>query len=202
VGKLVTVVGNSGVGKTTFARRLTQAANFVTGFEQHQERPYQQAFSEDYTRYGLHNQVDYLVFRAEQEVLIRKGEATGIQDGGLEMDFFVFTRLFYLRGYLSGAEYLLCERLYALIRQVLPPPDLILRLVAPLEIIAHRFAQRNRSLEIARQEDLEQIERLIEEWIGSVQDVPVLSFDATREDPEYGEQIARLVPQIQWLLEA
>ncbi|HLE13577.1 MAG TPA: deoxynucleoside kinase [Anaerolineales bacterium] len=200
MGKLIVVVGNSGLGKTTFTRQLCRAYPFVTGMEQHQERPFQLAFSGNHSRYGLHNQVDYLLFRAGQELFIRRAEVPGVLDGGLELDFFVFTRYFHLRGYLTMAEYQLCERVYSFFRAVLPPPDLILRLTAPLEVVAARYAHRNRSLEIARLEDLGQLEILIDDWIGKVQDIPVVSIDASREDPGYGVQIAKILPKLKSIL--
>jgi deoxyadenosine/deoxycytidine kinase len=185
VGKLIVIVGNSGVGKTTFAQQLCHLGSFSTGLEQHAERPFQALFSQDLPRYALANQMDYLLFRAEQERAIRQGELTGVMDGGLDQDFFVFTRLFYRRGYLTDADYRLCERMYRFIRQGLPPPDLIIRLVAPLDVIAARYARRSRGLEIAKIEDLEEMEHLLDDWLGAVTDSPILTVDASDDDPGY-----------------
>ena len=110
MGKLIVVVGNSGVGKTTLTRALCAAGDFATGLEEHIARPFQALFKND-AGFALANQIDYLLLRAEQERLIRADARTGIQDGGLEMDFFVFTRLFQRKGLLSTQEYRLCERL-------------------------------------------------------------------------------------------
>jgi deoxyadenosine/deoxycytidine kinase len=87
MNKLIVVVGNSGVGKTTLFLQLCRTAKFVTGFEQHIERPYQALFKRD-PRYALANQIDYLLLRAEQEGDIRQSSHIGLQDGGLDMDFF------------------------------------------------------------------------------------------------------------------
>lgn len=185
MGKLITIVGNSGIGKTTFAQQLCHLGPFSTGLEQHVERSFQVLFSQDLLRYALANQIDYLLFRAEQERAIRQGELTGVMDGGLDQDFIVFTRLFYRRGYLTEAEYRLCERMYRFIRQGLPPPDLIIRLVAPLEVIAARYARRSRGLEIAKIEDLEEMEHLLDDWLGAVTDSPILTIDVSDDDPGY-----------------
>jgi deoxyadenosine/deoxycytidine kinase len=185
MGKLICVVGNSGVGKTSLTRHLCQIGPFITGLEQHDERPFQRLFSADHQRYSLANQVDYLLFRAEQELAIRESPADGIVDGGLDMDYTVFTRHFFNQGYLDEAEYLLCQRTYRVLRRLLPPPEVIIRLVAPIQTIAERFARRKRRLEIATLADLEAMEGLLEDWLGKETLVPAITVDASVEDPDY-----------------
>ena len=189
MGKLIVIVGNSGVGKTTFTRELCRAGSFATGLEQHIERPFQALFSQDLHRFALANQVDYLLFRAKQEQAIRQGAATGILDGGLDQDFFVFTRHFYNRGYLTGDEFHLCESLYRFFRVVLPPPDLIVRLVAPLEVVAERYARRSRGLEIAKIDDLMELEKLLDDWLDTVTESPLLTVDASLDDQGFTQAL-------------
>jgi len=132
VNRLISVVGPSGVGKTTLVRALAQTGNFATALEQHAERPFQALFKQD-QRYGLANQIDYFLFRAEQEKELRAASKIGLIDGGLDLDFHCFTRLFRSRNLLSEPEHDLCRRLYDFIRADLPRPELIVRLVADEE---------------------------------------------------------------------
>jgi deoxyadenosine/deoxycytidine kinase len=202
LGKLITVVGNSGVGKTTFTRQLSQRLSMAYALEQHVERPFQAAFAQDLRSLALPNQVDYLLFRAEQELDIRRQAVPGIQDGGLDEDFQVFTRLFLRKGYLSEPEFRLCERLYALARQLLPPPDLVIHLTAPLDVIRERFSRRNRFLEIAQPPDLPELEALLQDWLAGLESHRLLSVDVSKEDPDYQEILPPLVPQIEASLNA
>ncbi|MGD0876841.1 MAG: deoxynucleoside kinase [Anaerolineales bacterium] len=185
MGKLIIVAGNSGIGKTTLTQALCAAGDFATGLEEHTARPFQSFFKKD-AGFALANQIDYLLLRAEQERLIRADVRTGLQDGGLEMDFFVFTRLFLRKGLLSTQEYGLCERLVSQIRSAQPPPEGILWLTAPLEVVMERFTRRNRQLEIATRDDLQATEGLLEEWLECrLNPNRILRIDASRDDPHY-----------------
>ncbi|MBN2549744.1 MAG: deoxynucleoside kinase [Anaerolineales bacterium] len=199
MGRLIVVAGISGVGKTALTRRLCELLPLVTGLEQHEERPFQALFAREHSRFSLANQFDYLLFRAEQELAIRESQKDGIIDGGLELDYFLFSHLFYQKGYLSTEEFRLCQRLYRILRQALPAPDLILYLRAPLSLVARRFAARGRSLEIAELADMEDMERLLEQWMQAVQDTPVIQVDASQDDPLYtrvGEELSRRIQAV------
>jgi len=112
-------------------------------------------------------------------------------DGGLDVDFHIFTRLFYQRGLLSAAEFALCERFYYFIRAELPLPDLIIHLTAEAEVIAVRIRNRNRII-IAAPEDAAMMESLLGRWLTAVDPGRLLHFDVSAVDPSY----AAIVPGI------
>ena len=205
MGRLVAIVGNTGVGKTTLARLVSQRFRLALGVEQHVERPFQAKFAAERHSAGaslhaLANQVDYLLLRAEQERRLRSQPQGGVQDGGLDLDFHLFTRHFYRKGYLEQAEYQLCERLYQQLRLALPAPELLIWLVAPLEVIAGRYQRRGRPLEIAALDDLEAMEALLEEWLAPLPSPPVLRVDASRNDPNFEEGLAQLEVVLQGMI--
>ncbi len=177
---LIAVIGNTGVGKTTFVRTLAASAPFITGLEQHTERPFQALFARD-PRYALPNQIDYLLLRAEQERALRRDPRPALVDGGLDLDFHGFTRLFHARGYLNDDEFDLCRRLYHLLRAFLPPPDLIIHLTAPPDVILRRLERRNR-INIARPEDLNILASLLDEYIRTLNPDRVLHIDTSADD--------------------
>lgn len=197
MGKLISVVGNTGVGKTTFVNQICELAPITRCLEQLGERPFQELFMSQYQRYALANQIDFLIFRSEQELEIRRSERTGIGDGGLDQDFNVFTRLFWQQGYLNRNEFDLCERTYLHLRRFQPAPDLIVWLKAPRKVIAERFKFRDRRLGIASLEDLEAIEVLLEEWLSDYQLSPVIDIDTTADDRSYSKSIEKILNYLQ-----
>lgn len=202
LGKLIAVIGNTAVGKTTLVSQLTTAAPFVTGLEQHIERPFQQLLADDLKagrgrRYALANQLDYLLLRAEQEQEIRSQTGIGVVDGGLDEDFFVFTRGFHANGILDDAEYALCERFYRFVRAVQPGPDLFILLDAPIQVLANRLARRNRPVEIATAADLELLQQQVNEWRRQIPAERLLVIDASTDAALSWEAIQTLVGIIQ-----
>ena len=195
MGKLIAIIGNCGSGKTTLTMRLSEHYDFVPLMEQHRERPFQAQFQTDLQKYSLANQMDYLLFRAEQELSLQGSNQIGVADGGLEQDFHVFTALFHHKGYLDDQEYRLCERLYNALRQTLPPPDLLIRLCAPLNTLTRRRAARTRELDIVTAEDLTTIETLIDTWMAR-NPIPTISFDTTQDDPDYSLTIRPLLDEL------
>lgn len=183
MGKLISIVGASGVGKTSLVHVLSATGKFATGYEQHSERPFQALFKND-ARFALANQMDYLMLRAEQERNLRAAPLPGLMDGGLDLDFHGFTRLFLSRGLITAPEHDLCRRLYNLVRESLPPPELIVRLWADEITVAGRLSTRER-INIASADDTALFNSLLDEWIESIPSDRVLNLDVSNESLEY-----------------
>ena len=195
MSKLITFVGVSGVGKTTLAKALASAGDFATGFEQHDTRPFQHLCDAD-KRYTLHNQVDYFLLRAEQERALRTDPRPALLDGGLDVDFHGFARLFHQRGYLNDDEYALCERLYAQLRLALPLPELVVYLTASDEVIRQRLAARNR-VNIATADDAALLKEYLEEWLNDLPKETLLKFDVSNSDMTYRDILPELIRRIE-----
>lgn len=192
MGKLITIVGNNASGKTTLTRTLGEQPGFTAWFESHEDRPFQPLFAKDTQRYALPNQIDYLLRRAEQERAIRMGTETGVQDGGLDQDYYLYTRLFHHKGFLTGAEADLCWRTYSTLRAGLPGPELIVWLSAPLDLLRTRLEARGRTIDleqIVTPDDLPILESYLEEWLGDA-GVRVLKLDVS------GREVEEMVPLI------
>ncbi len=180
---LIVIVGPSGVGKTSLLRALESRRLFATALEDHSARPFQSLFKQD-PRYALPNQLDYLLLRAAQERQLRSASLPALMDGGLDLDFHGFTRLFHARGWLSEDEFDLCRRFYQFARSLLPLPDRVIALHADPHAIHSRLAQRDR-INIASASDAKLLETFIREWLASLDPAHILHLDVSAEPPDY-----------------
>ena len=73
---------------------------------------------------------------------------------------------------------------------------LVIHLVAPLNLIAERYAQRNRLLKIAQLDDLAALEALLTAWLTQMSGIPILTVDAAHEEPTYTHALTWLLPEI------
>lgn len=200
MSKLVAVVGASGVGKTALVRALARAYPFETAYEEHTERPFQSLFKDD-ARYALANQIDYLLLRAEQEKRLRVRASTqpGLIDGGLDLDFHGFTRLFHRRCLLTDPEFKLCRRIYNFLREELPRPELMIRLRADERTVARRLSRRDR-INIAEAEDTAVFNSFLDEWLATIPTAQLLELDVSHETLQYERSVPIVVDRIQRLL--
>ncbi len=193
MAKIVSVVGNVGVGKTTLTKVLADHFGWINCSEQHAERPFQEKFTRD-RRYAVANQVDYLLLRAEQERDVRSGNIVGIFDGGLDMDMYVFSQLFLRRGYLDQEEFGLLQRLYRFIRGVQPGPDVVIHLSADSAVTRQRYLARQR-LNIAQIDDMDLINLLLENFVSQIRTDFVIKFDGTNSSKGFPEIVRALENQ-------
>ncbi len=180
--KLIVVAGNSGVGKTTLTQTPSaRMVGFATGLEHLSEATIPGADERRFAALwaGQSDRLTCSTGQSRSERTTPEQRASALVDGGLDLDYYGFTHLFHHKGYLTDAEFALCGRLYARLRAALGPPDLVLRLIAPQEMIERRFEQRGRPLEIAEREDLAVLGQFMDKWLDELPPERCLLLDVS-----------------------
>src|SRR5512138_2396240 len=127
---LVVVAGNIGVGKTSLTERIGSRLGWWTGFESVADNPYLSDFYTDMRAWAFHLQVFFLGHRAEQYLQAVRDPRSAILDRSIYEDFHIFTRALHHMGNMAERDYLSYRRLYELVVESLPPPDLLIYLRA------------------------------------------------------------------------
>ncbi len=137
--RFVVVEGLIGVGKTTLCRRLAQARSAELVLEPHEDNPFLEAFYRDPVRYALPVQMYFLLTRFRQQDTVRQHSLFAewvVSDYLFEKD-----RLFAEKT-LAPAELELYDRLAASLGALVPTPDLVVALDAPVSLLLARVKER------------------------------------------------------------
>ena len=82
-----------------------------------------------------------------------------------------------------------------MIRQTLPPPDLIVHLHADSQTVGERLASRNR-INIASAQDAQLLESYIAEWLNPLPESQILRLDVSKEEKEYPVSVPLILDKI------
>jgi deoxyadenosine/deoxycytidine kinase len=175
----VAMSGNIGSGKSTLTTLLCQRLGWQPYYEVVDENPYLPDFYADMARWSFHLQVFFLSrrFRHHQEIL-RAGHAV-IQDRTIYEDVEIFARNLYLQGLMDERDFRAYHDLFQTMVGFLRPPDLVIYLRAPVEVLQERIRTRSRDYERQIPADyLAQLNERYEEWVARFALCPVLEVDA------------------------
>jgi deoxyguanosine kinase len=146
----IAVEGVIGVGKTLVVQRLAERLDAATLLEDWASNPFLRAFYDGQAGAAFQTELFFLLsrYRQQQQLVQRKlfSQAT--------LCDYVFekSKLFaYLN--LDDSELLIYEKLYSLLAEAVPRPDLVIYLQAPTEVLLRRIRQRGRPEEARLSEE-------------------------------------------------
>lgn len=194
--KHVVIVGNLASGKTRLTKILCKKNQYIPYLEEPERRPFQTEFASNLERWSFANQIDFLTFKAQQELEIGYTNSVCVQDGSLDQDMFVFSQHLVNKGILREMEFKLCEQVYKMYRNFLPPPSVIVRTIAPIPILLERRNKRARSTDesIIASGELSELEQLMNTWIDRISGVPIINFNTKHYD---SSDIENLIVEIE-----
>ena len=175
--RLVLVAGNIGTGKTSLTERLGARLNWKTAFESVSDNPYLPDFYTDMKSWAFHLQIFFLGHRAQQYLDIAALPQSAILDRSIYEDAHIFARALHHMSNLGERDYLAYRRLFYLVVDNLPPPDLLIYLVAPVTVLMDRIQQRAREIESGiTAEYLGLLESFYNDWMETFDICPVLTI--------------------------
>ena len=147
IKRFVLVAGNIGVGKTSLTDRLAARLGWDAAYESVADNPYLADFYADMQAWAFHLQIFFLGHRAEQHRRMAGSPASAVCDRSIYEDAYIFARALYQMGSMSERDYLAYRRLYQIVVDRLPVPDLLLFLDGSVETLLGRIRGRDRSIE-------------------------------------------------------
>lgn len=175
--RLILLAGNIGVGKTSLTERIGERLGWKTAYESVSDNPYLPDFYESMKDWSFHLQVFFLGHRAEQHIYLSELSDSAIVDRSIYEDAHIFARALHHMGNLCDRDYRSYLRLYKLIIDNLPRPDLLIHLEAPVPVLMERIRRRARDIETGIDSNyLKLLERFYCEWIDGFDLCPVLTI--------------------------
>src|SRR5688572_1121292 len=180
---LVVVAGNIGVGKTTLTERIGSRLGWWTGYESVSDNPYLSDFYGDMRAWSFHLQIFFLGHRADQYLEAAGDARSSILDRSIYEDAHIFARALHHLGNLNERDYLAYRKLFELVVDGLPRPDLLIYLKAPVNVLMERIRRRARNMETGiTHEYLTLLDSFYEEWLGAFDLCPVLTIQTNNLD--------------------
>lgn len=177
VKRLILLAGNIGAGKTSLTERIGERLGWTSAYESVADNPYLPNFYKDMRAWSFHLQIYFLGHRADQHIHLAELAESAILDRSIYEDAHIFARALNHMGNLSDLDYQAYLRLYRLIVENLPKPDLLIHLQAPVTVLIERIRRRARSIETGIDEAyLALLEQFYQEWIEKFDLCPVLTI--------------------------
>jgi deoxyadenosine/deoxycytidine kinase len=185
--RLVVVAGNIGAGKTSLTERIGARLGWRTDFESVADNPYLPDFYADMRAWSFHLQIYFLGHRADQYLEAARDALSAILDRSIYEDAYIFARALHHMGNLAERDFLAYRKLFDLVVGSLPPPNLLVYLKCPPEVLMARIRRRARNMETGISLDyLSLLDTFYDEWLRAFDLCPVLTIRT--DDLDYVHQ--------------
>jgi len=177
----IAIEGNIGAGKTTLSTRMSQQFNTRLILEQFEDNSFLPKFYEDASRYAFPLELSFLADRFQQ-----LKSQLAVQDMFHPVtiaDYFILKSLIFAKKTLNSEEFTLYTRLFSIIENVLPKPDLLVYLYLDISRLQSNIRSRGRVYEQKIEDDyLQKIQEGYLDYIRQQQGLRVLLIDTNKLD--------------------
>ena len=185
--QFIAIEGPIGVGKTALAERLAERLDATAVLEE-RENPFLEDFYSGRTGAALQAQLFYLLNRHRQQLSVRQADLfaqSTVSDYVFDKDkIFAYLNL-------DDNELFIYQRLYELLAQDVPAPDLVIYLQTPTDVLRRRLKDRARANPEAPALDDEYIRELNEAYnhfFFHYNATPLLVVETSQFDLTWGDE--------------
>jgi deoxyguanosine kinase len=187
----ITVEGPIGVGKTSLAKAISKQFQFALLKEIVDENPFLGKFYENIEEWSFQTEMFFLCNRYKQLGDINSHFLSKNQP--VVADYHIFKNLIFAKRSLNHDEYQKYEKIYQILTENMPKPNVIIYLNASLDTLLKRIKMRGREIEKKISPlYLEQLSLDYEEAITHFEkqhpEIPVLRFNGDEVDFVQNEQ--------------
>lgn len=173
------VEGPAGVGKSGVARRLAERLDARAAIEDGAANPFLKALYDGTPGAAFQAEIFFLLSRYRQQQEMRQGalfQQSTVADGLFEK-----SRLYAFLN-LDDAELVLYEKLWTLLSETVPKPDLVVYLQAPTEVLSRRL--RSRGGPLPSEDYLAELNRAYNHYFFHYTQTPLLVVNTAEVDFE------------------
>jgi len=176
----IALEGPIGVGKTTLAQVLARELNARLLLEEAEENPFLARFYEDPEKYAIPVQLYFLLTRYNQQ---RELAQQSLLEKATVADYLFAKDRIFANLNLAPDELILYEQVYKLLDAKMEKPDLVVYLLARVEVLGERLRRRNRDFERDISfEYLERVSTAYRDFFFYYDEAPLLVVDTSEID--------------------
>jgi deoxyadenosine/deoxycytidine kinase len=142
--RYIAIEGVIGAGKTSLAKKLSEAMNAKLILEEFETNPFLSKFYDDRKRYAFQTQMFFLVNRFKQQQELNQED---LFSNFIVSDYIFAKDNIFAYMNLSGDELKLYETLFPQLQRNLRKPDLVIFLQASTDRLMYNIKKRNRKIE-------------------------------------------------------
>lgn len=196
--RFIAIEGNIGAGKTSLCHLLFRDFGSRLLLEQFTDNPFLPFFYENPERYGFPVELFFMTERHKQ-LQEHFAQPDLFQQTTIADYFFVKTLLF-AKNNLNEEEYRLFQRLWQVLNQTFPKPDVLFYLHRPVETLMKQIEKRGRDYEKNISSDyLTSIQNAYFDFFKTEDSVPVVVIELNEvnylEDEKLYQQLAEILKE-------
>ena len=184
-GKYLCVMGTLGCGKTTVSRLLAAELELTLLEEKFAENPFLPRFYKDMERWAFDSQMFFLTEKIGQvkEAERLLVEVSVLQDTPIQQDVYGYAKAQMIMGNMSADEWKLYLRVFEMVEEKLPKPDLVVYLEASIATLMERIRGRDRKFEEGIDESyLRLLDEVNKTWLMNNNRIEVMKVDTNGLD--------------------